>query len=145
MRSIGVGLLLALSVPLAACVSPDRIERAQLAERARTALVGMPLERVAACMGAPHRAADVGDSEVWTYESGGGASVYTRGVGGTTSDLVYGGSISSVRARFCEVDLVFAGGTVSRVNYRGPSGRWLAENEQCGFAVEACVPQAAAD
>jgi hypothetical protein len=41
--------------------------------------------------------------------------------------------------RFCTINIVMAGGAVSEVNYRGPTGGLLTRGEQCAYAVDACV------
>jgi hypothetical protein len=50
----------------------------------------------------------------------------------------YGGTAVSSN-RFCNVNIVFAGGQVSAVNYTGPTGGLLTAGEQCAYAVNACV------
>jgi hypothetical protein len=53
----------------AALLGGCAIERARQAEAAQTAMIGMPRERVLACMGAPDSRADAGQTEVWTYHA----------------------------------------------------------------------------
>jgi outer membrane protein assembly factor BamE (lipoprotein component of BamABCDE complex) len=125
MRFLGVA---ALCVALAGCA----IQRAQIAEDARAQMIGMPKEQVLACMGAPSNKAAEGATEVWGYASGNGMTV------ASASFDRYGGTAVSSN-RFCNINIVFAGGQVSAVNYTGPTGGLLTAGEQCAYAVNACV------
>ncbi len=80
-------------------------------------MIGLPKEQMLACMGAPTNKAAVGATEVWTYQS--------------PNNLATG--------RYCTVNVTISNGAVSGVNYLGPSGGPLSPNEQCAFAVAACV------
>lgn len=125
MRILGV---VALSVTLAGCA----IQRAQVAEDARAQLVGMSKEQILTCMGPPASKAAEAQTEVWSYNSGDGTVV--------ASGSVSGGSFSGVSSsRFCKINLVFAAGSVSAVNYQGPTGGLITAGEQCAYAVNACV------
>jgi outer membrane protein assembly factor BamE (lipoprotein component of BamABCDE complex) len=108
------------------------IQRAQIAEDARAQMIGMPKEQVLACMGAPSNKAAEGATEVWGYASGNGMTV------ASASFDRYGGTAVSSN-RFCNINIVFAGGQVSAVNYTGPTGGLLTAGEQCAYAVNACV------
>jgi hypothetical protein len=125
MRILG---LVALGVMLAGCA----IQRAQIAQDARAQMVGMSKEQVLTCMGPPAGKATEGQTEVWTYNSGDGTTI--------ASGSISGGSFSGVTAsRFCRINLVMASGTVSAVNYQGPTGGLITAGEQCAYAVDACV------
>ena len=95
-------------------------------------MIGMPKERVLACMGAPANKAAEGATEVWGYNSGNGMTVASA-----SYDRYGGTAVSS--SRFCTVNIVFTGGQVSAVNYNGPTGGLLTQGEQCAYAVDACV------
>jgi hypothetical protein len=92
----------------------------------------MSKEQVLGCMGAPANKAAEGATEVWGYASGNGMTV------ATASYDRYGGTAVS-GSRFCNINIVFAYGQVSAVNYTGPTGGLLAAGEQCAYAVNACV------
>ncbi len=125
MRILGT---VALSITLGACA----IQRAQVAQDARVQMVGMSKEQILKCMGAPVSKAAEGLTEVWGYNSGDGTVV--------ASGSVSGGSFSGVSSRrFCQINLIFAGGAVSTVNYQGPTGGLITAGEQCAYAVDACV------
>jgi hypothetical protein len=125
MRNLGI---VALAVTLASCA----IQRAEIAQDARAQMVGMSKEQVLACMGAPGNKAAEGATEVWGYASGNGMTVATA-----SYDRFGGTAVSS--NRFCNVNIVFASGQVSTVNYTGPTGGLLTAGEQCAYAVSPCV------
>ena len=108
------------------------LQRAEIAQDARTQMIGMPKEQVLACMGAPATKGAEGATEVWGYNSGNGMTVTDASYGR------YGGSAVSM-SRFCTVNIVFTGGQVSAVNYNGPTGGLLTRGEQCAYAVDACL------
>lgn len=107
-------------------------QRAEIAQDARTQMVGMSKEQVLACMGAPASKAAEGVTEVWGFNSGNGMTVVDASYGR------YGGS-AVASSRFCNINIVFAGGQVATVNYAGPTGGLLTAGEQCAYAVNACV------
>ena len=120
---------------LSACTGA--FDRADMADAAQRQMRGMTREQVLACMGAPKKKAHEGDTDVWSYlstdESSHSSSDSLRPFTGYTHTM---GDRSH---SFCTVNVVMTGGTVTRVNYVGPSGGWLAPHEQCGYAVENCV------
>ncbi|MCP3402132.1 MULTISPECIES: hypothetical protein [unclassified Bradyrhizobium] len=117
-----------MGAALAGCA----FQRAEVAQDARTQMVGMSKERVLACMGAPLNKAAEGSTEVWGYDSGNGMQVAN-----ISGDRYSATAVSS--RRFCKINIVFAGGVVSSVNYSGPTGGVLTAGEQCAYAVDACV------
>jgi len=102
------------AVAVAACA----LQRAQTAADAKKQMIGMTKEAVLRCMGAPAANASVGATEVWTYRSG---------------DAVAAGY------NYCNINVAFAGGVVSQVNYTGETGGLISKGEQCAYAVEHCV------
>jgi hypothetical protein len=121
MRNLGI---VALATALGGCA----FQRAEIAQDARTQMVGLSKEQVLACMGAPANKAAEGATEVWGFASGNGMTVATAS---------YGTAVAS--SRFCNINIVFGGGQVSAVNYTGPTGGLLTAGEQCAYAVDACV------
>lgn len=126
--------LLLLSLLLAGCA----IQRSLQAQDAKKQLVGMPAEKIFACMGPPHNRSTLGATEIWQYSSGDGrvqtGAVVTGGAG-----MVTGSAVTTTR--FCTVNIAMANSMVQSVNYVGPTGGVLTEGEQCAFAVRACLPQ----
>jgi outer membrane protein assembly factor BamE (lipoprotein component of BamABCDE complex) len=125
MRNLGI---VALCAALGGCA----FQRAEIAQDARAQMVGMTKEQVLACMGPPASKAAEGATEVWGFASGNGMTV------ATASYDRYGGTAVSSN-RFCNINIVFAGGQVSAVNYTGPTGGLLTAGEQCAYAVNSCV------
>lgn len=87
-------------------------------------MIGMTKERVLACMGAPPQKASVGETEVWSYPSG-----------GDTTNFGFPGILSYSLHRYCIVSIVMTDERVTVVNYTGRTS----QGEQCAFAVRNCV------
>jgi outer membrane protein assembly factor BamE (lipoprotein component of BamABCDE complex) len=81
-------------------------EREQIANYAQNKMVGLTKEQVLACMGTPASKATEGATEVWSYPSGN-----------------------------CTVNVTMMDSKVKRMNYVGPTGGLLSQNEQCFFTV----------
>jgi len=113
--------IVALGVALGGCA----FQRAEVAQQAQASMIGMPKEKVLACMGPPAQRATEGQTEVWAYNT-------------TPTLSPIDGSGAS---RSCTVNIAMSGGAVSEVNYRGPTGGLLTRGEQCAYAVDACVKQ----
>lgn len=134
--------LLLIALAVAGCA----LQRAQDAETAQRAMLGFSKERVFACMGIPKRKAVEGNVEIWAYDSGNGRSERFRAKNTTTDSFSSALSTSlgfedDVREkRFCTVQVVMTEGKVSAVNYNGPTGGFLTEDEQCAFATRNCMP-----
>jgi hypothetical protein len=81
-KKLGRLVLSLLGLAVSSCVS----QRADIALRAKTSLVGRSKEEVLACMGAPPQHAIVGTTEVWSYPSGGDTT--TLGLMGSSTACV---------------------------------------------------------
>jgi hypothetical protein len=96
-----------------------------------------PFQRkVLACMGPPADRMTVGQTEVWSYQSGNGqtiGSVFASGGNGFASGF------GVTEQRFCKVNIVMTKNAVREINYSGPTGGLLTQGEQCAFAVQNCV------
>jgi len=106
-------------------------------------MIGMTKEKVLACMGAPTQQAAAGETEVWSYPSGGDTSSFGSATASTNPYVPFGethvsGSSHHVHL-YCVVNIVMAGGRVTAVNYTGRTGRRATQGEQCAFAVQNCV------
>jgi len=103
-------------------------------------MVGMTREQVLACMGAPPQHAAVGETEVWSYPSGGDSRTFSTASGSVDAagNAIASGS-SYTPHRYCVVNIVLTGDRVSAVNYVGRTGGWATHGEQYAFAVENCV------
>lgn len=137
-----------------------QMERAKVAAKAKTQMVGMSNEQVLACMGAPDRKASVGATTVWTYESGGDLRVASTG--GTNhvitrsrnhnrgrnnnrngnnrhSNWSFGSVTTTSEYMSCTVNVTMRNDRVSRINYLGRTGVGRTADEQCGFVLQHCV------
>ena len=106
--------LLFATLALAGC----QIQRAVIAQDARTSMIGMTKEQALSCMGPPVNKAVEGATEVWSYPPP---------VGTMPGE------------RYCTVNLTMTAGRISTVDYLGPSGGLLSAGEQCAFAIQNCV------
>jgi len=120
------------AVGLALVLQGCALQRAEIAQDARSQMVGMTKEQVLSCMGPPANKAAEGATEVWSYDSGNGMQV------ADISGDRYSATAVSTR-RFCKINVVMTAGAVSAVNYTGPTGGLLTAGEQCAYAVNACV------
>ena len=128
------------------------IERGETARAAKASMIGMTKEDVLACMGPPAQKAAEGETEVWSYPSGNGATATFSTASATGEGSAYGSAgythssgsafgygSSYTHHRFCVVNVVMHGGAVAAVNYNGPTGGLLSRGEQCAYAVQNCV------
>jgi hypothetical protein len=123
---------LVLPVALSACA----IQRAQQANDAQTKMIGMSKEQVFACMGPPAAKAIEGATEVWSYNSGNGATVASASLVGQNG---FATGVARSSSRFCTVNVTMVNGSVSRMNYVGPTGGLLTQGEQCAFVLQNCL------
>jgi outer membrane protein assembly factor BamE (lipoprotein component of BamABCDE complex) len=119
---------------VAVAVSACALQRAKVANDAQQTMVGLTKEQVLACMGPPANQAAVGQTEVWSYNSGNGQT------DAFVSGDKYSAAATSSR-RFCTVNITMTAQRVSSVNYVGPTGGLLTAGEQCAYAVSNCVPK----
>jgi hypothetical protein len=130
--------ILATSVVLVITITGCSFQRASLATRAQTELVGMTKKDVLSCAGVPIRQERADDLEFLTY-SGGGDSV---GVAVATSTSPSTAIATSKRThRYCEATFILKDGIVQKVNYQGRTGGLLTKGEQCAFIIENCLKQ----
>jgi outer membrane protein assembly factor BamE (lipoprotein component of BamABCDE complex) len=128
----------ALCIPLVLANCMDgTLHRDALAAKAKRQMVGMSKEEVLACMGPPKKKAAEGTTEVWSYQ------VSDRSQ--TNTDNIKMNSFYTVKPtthfkKFCIVNVVMKEGVVKKINYLGPAATTpFNENDQCGYAVAACV------
>jgi hypothetical protein len=135
--------MVVLGIVLAGCA----VERANLAERAQSELVGMTKVDLLSCAGVPARSAKEGGIEVLTYDGGGDVITAGGTVGAYNgvhnaygSNGTFGGvNVSRGRRLYCEATFVIQDGKVAKVSYSGQTGGLLTKGEQCAFIVENCV------
>jgi outer membrane protein assembly factor BamE (lipoprotein component of BamABCDE complex) len=114
------------------------IQRSQLAEQAKSDLVGRSKSDILSCMGPPGNTAALEGVEVWQYISGDGTRTSS---GAVTVDPSTGlvSTTSSSRGRSCTVNVEFQSDTVKKVTYLGRTGGPLTSGEQCAYAVSECI------
>ena len=124
------GFLLA-ALGLSACASH---QRANVAARAQTEMIGMSKKDLYQCAGVPVRQEQVDDLEFLTYAGGGDSTTAAIATSRTTA-------VSKTARRSCEATFVLKDGVVQKVNYQGRTGGLLSKGEQCAFIVDNCVHQ----
>jgi hypothetical protein len=103
-------------------------------------MVGMSKEQVLAGKGAPPQRASAGQTEVWSYPSGGDMSTVSTASGSIDASgnaNAFGSSHSA--HRYCIVNVVMTEDRVSAVNYTGRTGDLTTQGEQSAFAVQNCI------
>ena len=135
--------LVPLSFALLFFLTGCAMQRAADAQEAQQKMIGLSKEQIFACMGIPKRKASEGDTEIWSYKSTNGWSEKTT----KSTSATFSGAIESAltfgdetkEKRFCTVQVVFRQGRVSALNYNGPTGGFLTEDEQCSYAIRNCL------
>lgn len=112
------------------------IQRAGIASRAQTEMVGISRQYLFYCAGVPMHQERVDDLEFLSY-SGGGDSVEAGTATATSSSPAVG--VSSRKHRYCDVTFVLKDGKVSKISYSGRTGGLFTRGEQCAFIVENCI------
>lgn len=130
----GSALLISLFI-LSGCASTS-FGRADLAQRAKTEMIGMSKKELFLCAGVPSRSQQVDDMEFLTYHSGGDSVGYVAGGAGSSA----GGGAISLNKHYCEVTFAFENGVVRKVSYGGRTGGLITEGEQCAFVLQNCIP-----
>lgn len=131
--------LILLCLLLPACA----LQRSSDAGNAQKKMIGMSQEQVFTCMGIPIKKGKVGNTEIWLYKSGNGYSRKNK----QSASASFSGAIKSAlmfsdsekRRRFCRISIVMRNKRVRTVNYNGPTGGFLTEDEQCAYAVRNCL------
>ncbi|MDB4022239.1 hypothetical protein N9467_07855 [Litorivicinus sp.] len=120
--------LLVLSFVLVGCKS----DLNKSAKNAKDQLVGSSQDRVAQCMGLPHRTGVVSGYEIWEYSTGDETNVSGR--------IDYYGNVQmNSRTRNCTAEVTFnKDKKVMSVNYSGKTGGRLWTHAKCGELVERC-------
>jgi hypothetical protein len=113
-KTIVVSLIILFTA--AGCSNARRTERAELAERAKTELIGLSKSELLTCAGVPVRSTTEGGQEFMSY----GASSYGWG-------------------NSCVVTFVLKDGAVKTISYSGRTGRRSQNGEQCAYAVANCL------
>ena len=126
----------------AAMLSACAIQRAKIAERAKTDMIGLTKSEILTCMGQPDSRRGGEDFEEWTYSRSDAPGVGSFGSGriGPDSDNGIGNDTrTTARGRYCVATVSFRRDSVSSVRFSGTTGGIVTRDEQCAFLVSACT------
>jgi hypothetical protein len=112
------------------------IQRAEIASRAQTELIGMSKKDLFLCAGVPQRQERIEDLEFLTF-AGGGDSVGSVVATSTSPNTAV--AIGKSKHRYCEATFVLKNGIIQKVSYHGRTGGLISKGEQCAFIVENSV------
>jgi hypothetical protein len=97
-------------------------QRAKMAERAPSELVGMSKVELLSCAGVPVRSEKIENMEFLTYTgSGNDKGFFHR------------------RHHYCEVTFTLKDGMVQKVSYAGNTGGFFTRGEQCAYVIAPCL------
>jgi len=111
------------------------IQRAQIATKAQTSMIGISKQQVLQCMGVASGIQREGNIESWKYYSGGDY----HGSVNTYSYSQFTTGSANFQKRSCEINITFLHDSVTNVMYSGRTGGILSQGEQCAYAVSNCV------
>lgn len=114
------------------------IQRAEIAGRAQTELIGMSKKDLLLCAGVPLRQEHIEDLEFLSF-AGGGDSVGSAVVTRTSPSTAV--AVGKSAHRYCEATFILKNGVIQKINYQGRTGGLLTKGEQCAFIVENCIKQ----
>jgi hypothetical protein len=107
----------------------------QMAETAKTALVGKSRSQILACAGIPNQTFRDGATEYMAYYGSGNVRTHGSGFVEGNSIIYSGGS----RQAQCVVNIAIRNDYVSDVNYRSSGGAITAPDEACGIVLRGCL------
>jgi hypothetical protein len=126
----------------ASMVSACALQRAKIAERAKTDMIGLTKSDVLACMGQPDSRRGGEDFQEWVYSHSDAPGVgdYVNDRGGIDSGTGIGNETrTTVRGRYCVATVSFRRDSVASVRFSGTTGGIVTRDEQCAFLVSACT------
>jgi hypothetical protein len=116
-------------------ISGCAINRAEIAAKAKSSMIGMTKQQVLQCMGAASNTQSQENTEIWKYYSGGD---YQGSFNVNTTDQYAYGS-TNFHKRSCEINIIFTNDSVTNILYSGRTGGLLTQGEECAFALNNCV------
>jgi hypothetical protein len=120
-------------------------------QQARSAITGLPPDKVQACMGLPAAQKTEGSITLWSYASPAGRRAMLVPSDPSHADFQYtpfsadpvglglGLSQGPAANAGCIVNVVFDRGIARAVTYVGPGGHLMVQNDECTPLVSACV------
>lgn len=146
-----------LCLLVAGCTATQRADDAELAQQA---IVGMSRSDLLSCAGTPDRSREIVNGEILTYESlrqdrpiDAHTPVFTNStrsgvLSGTTTGGGFGASSTierNIRSDYCEASFTVINGTVTSVDYRSPGGFRIGgfgtRHSECADIVASCLDQ----
>jgi hypothetical protein len=124
---------------LALVLSGCAVEQREVAERARSVLIGMRDTDIRMCAGHPTNEDKIAGGEIWMYEHGattpGGVSVAP-----VLPVSPFGGaSIGPAGNGYCRVQLRMQNGRVAEVSYAGATSEFGERDAACAPIVSNCI------
>ncbi|MDD5033346.1 MAG: hypothetical protein PHE55_01195 [Methylococcaceae bacterium] len=116
------------SILLLLAISGCAAHRAEIAQRARSELVGLSKTQLLQCMGPSQRQERSESGEILIFS----------GATPNYSCPLRMGETEPPR-RYCEAAFVLENGVVKTVGYREPNGNIITQADRCAFLVEKCV------
>lgn len=118
---IAAGILLSLFA-LSGCASISA-DRASLAKRAKTEMIGMSKMELLLCAGVPDLIQKMDGMEFLAYNR----------------RWISGGRYL-IHSHSCEATFVLVDDVVERVSYIGKTDGYLSNDRQCGYIIQDCIP-----
>lgn len=118
---LGLTAGLFLSVVIAGCAAH---QRAKMAERAPSELVGLSKVDLLSCAGVPVRSEKIDNMEFLTYSGSGDSKGFFHR-----------------RQHYCEVTFTLKDGVVQKVSYAGNTGSYFTKGEQCAYVIAPCLKE----
>jgi hypothetical protein len=114
------------------------LQRAEMAYRAKSEIIGMSKTDLLMCAGVPIRQEKVDDLEFLIYS--GGKDIQGAEVATATGDSNGATGVAVGNPYYyCEATFVLKDGTVQKVLYKSRRGGVFTKDEPCGFIVENCL------
>ena len=127
---------ISLTLAMVGCAA---MQRAGIANRAQTSMVGMSKQQILQCMGVAGNSQSVGQTEVWEYYAGGASHTSVNIFNNTDYNNQYAFGTATTTRSYCKIDVVFIDDKVTNVRYSGNTGGLLTRGEVCAEAVSGCV------
>jgi hypothetical protein len=114
-----------------------QFQRAEIARRAQTEMIGMSKKELFTCAGVPIRQERVDDLEFLVYSSGGDSFGPMAAMAIPSSSTAIG--IAGSMRFSCELTFILKDEIIQKINYSGRTGEPLTKGEQCAFVIENCL------
>ena len=112
-------------------------QRADIANNAKTEMIGMSKSKLLSCAGVPNASYKDGNREYLTYNSGGDSSIVGNTFYGYNTTTIF-----NKRTRSCKVTVTLENDRITNMKYNEKTSLLrsaMFENEQCGYVLADCV------